>query len=262
MEQDVFVFLMLLMLAGTPYRNQLGVGQHTLFAFFFFLLAVYFSEKEKGELKVVLSLVVCYFKYTLTVPLALYFVYKRRFRELAASVLVHVGLTFAAAWWLDATFIDMLLEPLKVSSALASEGGLDFGALLSGSSFSFVLAGIVMLLLFCMMLLVGQGNDGLIIGLLTLWSLIVTYHRTYDFFVLVLVAALFYEKERTQFVKAAYAAVLLAVFFGLRIFSESAGSKICVGTIYYMFTIGMTALGLAYIFRDKTSGGLQKRTKV
>lgn len=261
-EQDVFVFLMLLMLAGTPYRNQLGVGQHTLFAFFFFLLAVYFSEKEKGELKVVLSLVVCYFKYTLTVPLALYFVYKRRFRELAASVLVHVGLTFAAAWWLDATFIDMLLEPLKVSSALASEGGLDFGALLSGSSFSFVLAGIVMLLLFCMMLLVGQGNDGLIIGLLTLWSLIVTYHRTYDFFVLVLVAALFYEKERTQFVKAAYAAVLLAVFFGLRIFSESAGSKICVGTIYYMFTIGMTALGLAYIFRDKTSGGLQKRTKV
>ncbi len=262
MKRETFTLLMLLMLAGTPYRNQLGVGQHTLFSFFFFLLAVYFSEREKGEIPMVVSLILCYFKYTLTVPLALYFIYKRRFKELAASILVHVGLTFAAAWWLDATFFDMLLEPLKVSSVLVSEGGLDFGALFSGSGFSFVLAGIVMLLLFCMMLLLPQGSDGLVIGLLTLWSLIVTYHRTYDFFVLVLVAALFYEKKRAEFIKAVYVAVLFAVFFVLRVFGESAGSKICVGTLYYLFTIGMTALALACIFRDRCSGGLQERTKV
>ncbi|MFT3982528.1 MAG: glycosyltransferase 87 family protein [Lachnospiraceae bacterium] len=250
MGQEAFTLLMLLMLAGTPYRNQLGVGQHTLFAFFFFLLAVYFSEKENGEFPMVLSLVICYFKYTLTVPLALYFVYKRRVKELAISVFIHVGLTFAAAWWLDATFFDMLLEPLKVSSALAAQGGLDFGALFSGSDVSLVLAGIVMLLLFSMMLLFSQGNDGLAVGILTLWSMIVTYHRTYDFFVLVLVAALFYEKERSAYIKAVYAVVLLAVFFVLRIFSESAGSKICVGTLYYLFTIGITVLGLVTIFKE------------
>ena len=39
-----FTILVLLMISGTPYRNQLGVGQHTLFAFCFFLLAVYLSE--------------------------------------------------------------------------------------------------------------------------------------------------------------------------------------------------------------------------
>lgn len=241
-EKDVFVLLVLLMLAGTPYRNQLGVGQHTLFAFFFFLLAVYFSEKENRQIPMILSLTVCYFKYTLTVPLALYFVYKRRWKELTASVLIHVGLTEIAAHWLGTGFMDMIIEPLKVSSALVSEGGLDFGALFSGSSFSFILAGMVMLLLFGLLLFMPQKEDCLVIGLLTLWALIITYHRTYDFFVLIIVAALFYEKKRPDFLKAAYAAVLLAVFFVLRLFSESVGSRICVGSLYYLFTIMLTVL--------------------
>jgi len=241
-EKDVFVLLILLMLAGTPYRNQLGVGQHTLFAFFFFLLAVYFSEKENRQIPMILSLTVCYFKYTLTVPLALYFVYKRRWKELTVSVLIHVGLTEIAAHWLGTGFMDMIIEPLKVSSALVSEGGLDFGALFSGSSFSFILAGMVMLLLFVLVLFMPQKEDCLVIGILTLWALIITYHRTYDFFVLIIVAALFYEKKRSDFLKSAYAVVLLAVFFVLRLFSESAGSRICVGSLYYLFTIALTVL--------------------
>ena len=84
-DRDLFVFLMLLMIAGTPYRNQIGVGQHTLFSFFFFLLAVWCedrrSEAESEQKKAIafmtgtiVCLFVCYFKYTLTVPLCLYFV--------------------------------------------------------------------------------------------------------------------------------------------------------------------------------------------
>lgn len=252
-DRDTFAFLMLLMLAGTPYRNQLGVGQHTLFAFFFFLLAVYFSEKDRRQVLTVLSLVICYFKYTLTVPLVLYFVYKRKWKELFASVLVHVGLTGVAAWWLKASFLDMLIKPLQVSSVLAAEGGLDFGALFSGSKLSFLLAGIVMLMLFAMVLLMPKENDALVIAVLTLWSLIVTYHRTYDFFVIIIVAALFYEKEQKDYMKAAYAVVLFSVFFVLRMFSESMGSKICVGTIYYLFTIAVTVIGILTIIKNRNS---------
>ena len=87
-DRDVFIAFMLFMIAGTPYRNQLGVGQHSLFALFFFLLAVWFDEREdKKEQKegrksytlfaaTVFCLFVCYFKYTLTVPLCLYFIYR------------------------------------------------------------------------------------------------------------------------------------------------------------------------------------------
>ena len=41
MDKEIFYILMLLMIAGTPWRNQIGVGQHTLFSLFFFLIVCY-----------------------------------------------------------------------------------------------------------------------------------------------------------------------------------------------------------------------------
>ena len=283
-DRDVFAAFMLLMIAGTPYRNQLGVGQHTLFAFFFFLLAVWFegmypgasikdgnvSKRSPGLFAaVVICLFVCYFKYTLTVPLCLYFIYKRRYAEVAVSAFLHVALTGVSAWWLGDSFVNMLIKPLKVSSALAAEGGLDFGALLKGSPFAYVLAFIVMIGLFILTLKSGSITDkggtgadqkaaidgGSIISVLTLWSLIITYHRTYDFFVMVTVLAFFLAKERGIQLKAGYALTLVAVFFVLRVFSESAASKAAVGALYYIFTIAVTAA----VLRDLRSQTNNKR---
>lgn len=263
-QKDIFAMLSLLMLAGTPYRNQLGVGQHTLFAFTFFLLAVFFSEKEKGSVPTVICLIVCYFKYTLTVPLVLYFIYKKKYTEIAASVIVHIILTGVSAWWLRDSFINMIVQPLKVSSALAAEGGLDFGALLNGSKLSFVLAFLVMVGLFALMLKAPKGLDGEVISVLTLWSLIITYHRTYDFFVIIIVAAYFYSRK--QFFASnqeywedtnnlisviGFIIVVLAVFFVLRIFSEAAFSKIAVGSIYYIYTVYLTVVCIKDISRIK-----------
>lgn len=260
--RDEFIAFMLLMIAGTPYRNQLGVGQHTLFAFFFFLLAVWFEgmyqaeenapasadgiRHEKPQLglfaAVVICLFICYFKYTLTVPLCLYFVYKKRYIEIAVSAFMHVILTVVSAWWLNDSFINMIIKPLKVSSALSGEGGLDFGVLLGGSLFAYVLAFAVMALLFVLAFKLDKGEDGAFMSVLILWSLIITYHRTYDFFVLAAVYSYFLKKERPLVLRAGYAAVLFAVFFVLRIFSESAASKAAVGAIYYAFTVTMTVM--------------------
>ncbi len=260
-DRDLFIIFMLLMIAGTPYRNQLGVGQHTLFAFFFFLLAVWFEgmypgtqispdkEQAKGSVRspglfaaVTICLFVCYFKYTLTVPLALYFIYRKRYLEIVVSAFMHVVLTAVSAAWLGDSFINMILKPLKVSSALAAEGGLDFGALLKGSPFAYVLALAVLVGLFIAALRLKEGMGGTLMSVLILWSMIITYHRTYDFFVIVAVLAFFLEKERPFYQKAGYGAVLLAVFFVLRIFSESTPSKIGAGLLYYAFTLMLTAV--------------------
>ena len=276
-DRDTFIIFMLLMMAGTPYRNQLGVGQHTLFAFFFFLMAVWLEGMYPlpdtggpgmGKMKnvrspglfaaVVISLFICYFKYTLTVPLCLYFVYKKRYLEIAFSAAGHVILTAACAVWLKDSFINMIIKPLKVSSALAAEGGLDFGALLGGSALAYVLAFAVMAGLFAMALKLPEGMDGEFISVLTLWSLIITYHRTYDFFVIVTVLAFFlgyFGKHpdhgmESQILAAGYAITLISVFFVLRIFSESTVSKIVVGTIYYLFTLG--AMGTVLLAHRKT----------
>ncbi|MCR5508371.1 MAG: DUF2029 domain-containing protein [Lachnospiraceae bacterium] len=277
-DRDLFAAFMLLMIAGTPYRNQLGVGQHTLFSFFFFLLGVWFLEREDRKVSfagAVLALFICYFKYTLTVPLAIYFIYKKRYPEIVISALMHVILTGVAAWWLNDSFINMIIKPLKVSGALAAEGGLDFGALLNGSPAAYVLALIVMAGLFAMAVLPVKGGgreekdaDGRFISVLILWSLILTYHRTYDFFVIVTVLAFFLDKDGTvtgsggkdedkkgrikRYLWPGYLLVLIAVFFVLRVFSESVPSKIAVGTIYYLFTAAVTAA--AIILRESKDG--------
>lgn len=252
LDRRLFILLMLVMISGTPYRNQLGVGQHTIFSFLFFLAAVYFSRRREESGKAgytagtILCLAVSYFKYTLTVPLALYFVYKRKWKELILSVMIHVGLTIFAAFWLHTGILDMIIQPLQVSSALAAEGGIDFGALLQGSPLAFVLAGIVMIFLFIMMLKMPQGVDAQIISMLVLWSLIVTYHRTYDFFVLVVVAALFCgagqdtRKSLKNGMLCYYLILMVLVNYVLRIFSEALPALICVGALYYIFTIWVT----------------------
>ena len=244
-DLKVFVLLVLLMISGTPYRNQLGVGQHTLFSFMFFLLAVYLTERREGlesdaqkiNIPVVLCLAICYFKYTLTVPLVLYFVYKRKWKELCASIAIHVVLTCAAAVWLRASVLDMIIQPLRVSSALVAEGGIDFGALLQGSPFAYVLAILLMIALLVIVLKMPTGRDVLVISLLLLCSLIITYHRTYDFFVLITVAALFYEKKQSKFLCLLYVTMLITVFYVLRIFSEAVPALIFAGALYYGFTM-------------------------
>lgn len=243
-----FSILMLLMISGTPFRNQIGVGQHTLFSLFFFLLSVWLLEKSWGSAPAVLALAVSFFKYTLTAPLAIYYVYKRRWKELIVAVMTHVVLTEVAAFWLNESFFDMLIKPLKVSSALASEGGLDFGALLGGSPLAFVLAGFVMIALLILAIKLPEGYDGELMGILVLWSLIITYHRTYDFFALVIVAAgitlmPWDELELMGKIKlAGFVAVLLIVFYGLRMFDEALFARIVTGVIYYAYTVFITVM--------------------
>ncbi len=255
-EMDVrwFGVLMLFMIAGTPWRNQIGVGQHTIFSFFFFLLAVWLSESKRPVLSG-LSLTVCYFKYTLTVPLVVYFVYKKRWKELLLSIGIHIVLTIASAFWLGESFLNMIIQPLQVSSALSGEGSIDLSALLQGSPYALVLTAAVMILLLVIALRMPEGQDKLLMAIVLLWSLIITYHRTYDYFVMVLPFCYYmtdviewkslFKKEKWELL--VYAGLVFAVFFVLRIFSESMPSLIVIGTYYYIVTIWMTFRGIRAI---------------
>lgn len=262
-----FAVMMLLMIAGTPYRNQLGVGQHTLFAFFFFMLAVYVDEKRPSEkawintILTALCLFVSYFKYTLTAPLALLFLYRKRYKELAISVAAHVILTAASALWLSKSFIYMIKAPLSVASALAAEGGLDLGVLL-GAKGGTVAAGLIFIALTVLVLKFPKDKEYLLFPLLVLWSLILTYHRTYDFFVLSAVSVMFCDRsaaDHGEKIKNAlvcwYALVLVLVYFGLRVFSESTLSRITVGAVYYAFTIAVSMVAVKMIRDWKKDNG-------
>lgn len=238
-----FSAVTLLMIAGTPYRNQLGVGQHTLFSFFFFLLAVYFERREKsisGSVAITISLFISYFKYTLTAPLALYFVYRKRYKELVISVLMHVLLTIVMAARMGKSVIYMITAPLQVSMNLSGEGGIDIGALVGGGKLSLLIAAVVGIFLLVLCIKMPEGCDDYLVPVLIFWSLILTYHRTYDFFVLSAAVMMFTDKKNNRPLLAGYLIVVLAVYFGLRLFNENTPSRIVVGVMYYILTVLIT----------------------
>lgn len=264
-DSDAFMFavIMLVMIAGTPYRNQLGVGQHTLFSFFFFMLAVYADRKLKkddirGTVAISGCLAVSYFKYTLTAPLTLYFIYRKRYKEIAISAAVHVILTGVASASLGKSFIYMIKAPLEVASVLSAEGGIDLGVYLS-SPFSYIAALAVGIVLLWMSLRFPENNDNVLFPVLILWSLVLTYHRTYDFFVLSAVAMLFVPGRigtggrSEDILKYWYILVIFIMYFVLRMFAESDTSKICAAVVYYAFAVAVTAVGIRLI-KEKNNG--------
>ena len=249
MDRGCFAALSLLMIAGTPWRNQIGVGQHTLFAFMFFLLAVFLSDND-NDMAAGLALAVSYFKYTLTAPLALIFIYRRKWKSFFISLGVHILLTVLSALWLRESFIDMLIKPLRVSSALAGEGSIDLSAILGGSKIAMIIALLVMCALFIFSLKMRRENEELLFSLYLLVSLIITYHRSYDFFVLTAVysgvntLACRLEGRGGKILRISYFLFLLYLFFGLRIFSESEASLALAALLYYTFLIVYTLLVL------------------
>jgi hypothetical protein len=71
--------LLALFLVGTPWRNTVGNGQHTLFTLAFFLLAVVLSRSS--PIGAGLSLSASWLKYTVAFPLSLHFTRSRHGRR-------------------------------------------------------------------------------------------------------------------------------------------------------------------------------------
>ncbi|MBO4373675.1 MAG: DUF2029 domain-containing protein [Lachnospiraceae bacterium] len=252
-EDRFFAIYMLLMIAGLPWRNQIGVGQHTLFSAAFFLLAVYLSVEKERPGPAALALSISYFKYTLTVPMAVYFIYKKKWKELVLSIPLHIAGTAAAAYILHESFFDMIIKPLRVAASLSSSGSIDLGALMGGGILSVIVSVLIMIFLMIFALMCPEGEDNIVISVCILWGLVMTYHRLYDFFILVAVFG-YYTVKKERYADIFCLLTVCTVFFVPRIFNESAASMIVTGVVYYAFTLFMTFLAVRTV-REHREGG-------
>ncbi len=263
-ELKNFVIFALLMICGTPWRNQLGVGQHTLFSVAFFLLAVFLSEKaEKNRalwIPAGLCLSVAYFKYTLTVPMTVYFIYKRKWKEVILSAVPHILLTVYASTVLGEPVMNMFMKPLKVASELSSSGSIDLGAFLGGGSVSMVVTLLIMagLAVFGFLCPDRRENDALVISVCVLLANIMTYHRMYDFFIMIVVFS-YFNNKRPAVEEALYSLVCCAVFFLPRIFNDSPASLVAAAIPYYLFTVWMISEGIRAVYDGRGSGAGSRR---
>lgn len=252
-DERLYPVFIMLMLSGTPWRNQLGVGQHTIFALAFFLLAVYLSEKEeKGVLgnpvTVGLVLSLSYLKYTVTAPLAIYFIYRKKWKELLISLLPHLVLTQVAAAVLGESFSDMLIKPLKVASALSAQGSIDVGVLTGGASYTVVITGGIMIFLVILAVMMPAGMDELFISTAILLSLIMTYHRTYDFFIMIMVFG-YFATGRMKTAEIIYLITTLMFFFILRVFNENVICLTISGALYYACVIAFVVISCETVLK-------------
>lgn len=232
-------------LIGTPWRNNVGNGQHTIFSFFFFLLCLYFSERKQW-FESGISLAIAFFKYTLTVPMALYLIYKRKIKELAVSVIIHIVFLFMSSIWLRKPMIEMIVDPLKKSVGLAQHGSYDIGATFDLGQYGMLITIVLLLGLFVYMLFGKfKGTDEEMLSLLTMFSLIIVYHRIYDYFVLIipLIVVLKYNDNNIfQYIsKMLIYLIIMYVFVGQKIitvlFPEIIAKMDYLYALIYYFTI-------------------------
>lgn len=182
---EQYSWYVLIMLTGTPWRNVLGNGQHTLVAFLFFLLSLYSYEKGK-KVQSAMLLAVSYFKYTLTVPLAFYYLFKKEYKILVYSVIPHIVLTVFSAIWLRTSIIDLIILPLKISSNLSTEGSIDLVHFLNIDGLLGILimfTAIFFLMIYAVVASKKHIDERLLWCVLFMDALVCTYHRNYDFFV-------------------------------------------------------------------------------
>jgi hypothetical protein len=190
-----------LFFAGTPVRNTIGNGQHGLFSLFFLLWAVDLRRQNKTLLAAV-CLAACWLKYTITLPLSLVFITREWRTTLAIASLLHVGLTVFLAFWTGESPLNMLLGPFMLAGHAVAATMFDVIAIARYIGISSLIGpGSVGVALFiAVVVLMSKSNNDRItdLSLLSLVSLIWSYHRQYDYFILIipLVAALKHWQHR------------------------------------------------------------------
>jgi len=201
-----FLIIVALFYIGLPFRNTIGNGQNGLIAVAFLMLSFFYMEKKvlSGTF-LALSLI----KYTLTAPFVIYFLYKKKYITLLIAGLIHLILNLYGARVLGMNLIELALMVLETSSGLANAGFIDILSLTSNVTLRIMMYSFLSLI---MGFLILKGK--LSVSFLSILSLLIVYHRTYDYFILILL----YPISNLMSLKSTYYYLLIHFFILVRIF--------------------------------------------
>lgn len=228
---DEVIGLIALWVISTPWGTTVSLGQHSLYALFFFVLALYFGKQ--GRMRWAgLFLALSWLKYAVTLPLSLYFLYKQWHRPPFIAVGLHIGLHGIAMLLLSESPLQLLLQPFQVAPIMLEQGGfLDLTALQRyliflvpgvGSATSW-LYGLTILGIVWLIILVRRAASDyemFVLTTLSMVTLILLYSINYDFVILIL--PLFFLIYRgipplSRIEQWVIAAALIGVFYVTRV---------------------------------------------
>ena len=215
MSGVLMVSLLGLFLASTPVRTTVGNGQHGLFSFFFFLLAIDLQRHGKTP-AAALCLAASWLKYTVTFPLSLIFIRREWRKTFALACAVHLGLTLFLAFWTGETPLNLVLGPLMLAGNSVTASMFDVIAIGRYIGLSSLIgpASVGIALLIVVAALMFKSKNDLIfdLSLLSLLSLVWGYHWQYDYFVLIIPLAYSLKRLRQDTIDSADILTILSVF--------------------------------------------------
>jgi hypothetical protein len=210
----VKILIATLFIMGTPWRNGIGNGQHALFTLSFFLLAVVMRIHSKVNAGIPLA--ISWFKYTITLPLSLFFARsKGGLVNIAIAAAIHIVLTIFAALWVNTSPLNLLLGPIHVAQSATGQGYLDIFAVASelGSSSNLVPGLAALVILGVTYFTVRHDTDALsCLSTLSLSSMAVVFHLGYDFVVLVIPLS-YALRERASNIRAKYYLLVIGLIW-------------------------------------------------
>ena len=219
---DSFHWIAFILLASSPLRILIGVGQHLMFSLVFFMSAYYYAEKKKFTVSGIL-LALSGFKYTTIVPLAFIFISRRWWRPIIIAAAIHITATIGCGLYLSESPIKLICQSFQVSSALTACGNADLASLIAscGSGDVKLWANVGYLiystLLFALAFARHRDNT-LLLSTFAVISNVMFYHRVYDFVVLIFPCIYLIENWKqndvvTQGIKFLVAANIIWSFF-------------------------------------------------
>ncbi len=223
-----FVWIMLLLLCGTPLRVTIGNGQHVMFSLAFFMSALFCELQGRHVLSGVL-MALCFFKYTTVAPMLLVFVMLRAWKPIVVGAGLHIAATLGLSLYLHESPVTLVLQSLKVGSMLTGAGDADPLSLLAfcdvsnHADFALPCYAFYGLLAF-VVVWIGKKDVVLKLAMLAVVANVMFYHRIYDFVTLVfpLVYVLLHWTETDRCGRAVRALTVVNVawtFFGERVFA-------------------------------------------
>lgn len=176
--------LFLIWISSAQWRTQISQGQLTIMALFFFMAAVFYMKKHPVISGMLLS--VALVKYTVTVPLFFYFIYKRQLKPIIVCGLIHISQVLFMMFWISTDILTLLVEPVRLSTnLLVNEGFIDISKIIGNPCASLTVTIIILFFLLFFSIFADQGNDELILAFLSVGALVMVYHHGYDYIILI-----------------------------------------------------------------------------
>jgi hypothetical protein len=204
-------------LMGTPWRNALGNGQQSILTLAFFLISA--SPSVNTPIRG-LSAAISWIKYTISFPLSLFLAKsKDGWSVLTTAGAIHLALLLSLAAWTHTNAWDLFIGSAKVAASpindMAQSGVIDTFAVAARLGFSSALipTAASLLILVISYFATRRDSDTLsCLSILSLASMTVCYHGSYDYVVLIFPLA-YALRERPTTIRASIYLVLIGIIW-------------------------------------------------